>query len=196
MLIGVHGRLHSGKDTVYERMVEMGLKPVRFGFADKLKISAMASLGLRKDALGNDRSDQDLIDLANVMKERGRLIVQVSEGTHFEISGRQYLQFKGTEGGRDVFGQDFWVDGAVSDLDIGGSSLFVCTDVRFVNEAEKILSLGGEVWRVVGADEDTGTHLSEVPLPDHLITHTIDNSERGDSFASLDAQIKALIGAL
>lgn len=69
----------------------------------------------------------------------------------------------------------------------------VITDVRFPNEAERILSCGGEVW-LVDADVRQGPnkdgHASEVRLPDEMITRTIDNN--GDLGALPDHVFQAM----
>lgn len=103
------------------------------------------------------------------------------------------------------FGIDFWVDnllplGAVSvpgfgELEsattrplfwdnfkeswAGFADIGAVTDVRFANEAKRILELDGEVWRIDSDSrlgENADLHVSERPLPDELITRTIDNN--------------------
>lgn len=50
------------------------------------------------------------------------------------------------------------------------------TDLRFENEAQRILALGGEVWRVNNPACESDGHDSEQMLPDNLVTYEIDNS--------------------
>jgi hypothetical protein len=50
------------------------------------------------------------------------------------------------------------------------------TDLRFENEAQRILNLGGEVWRVNNPSCESDGHDSEQMLPDSLVTYEIDNS--------------------
>lgn len=193
MLIGLHGFAESGKDTVYSRIRHLGRQAVRVAFADKLKVSAMRSLGFRQ------AEDSDLIALANQLKDIGVITIDIPGVLTHVITGRQYLQYFGTEGHRDVFSEDFWVDQALlpvmgSDLDHGNMTV-VATDCRFVNEAERIRQLGGEVWEVKGLmSASSDDHPSEVRLPDHLIDLTIDNTVHDDEFAHLDAEITRALG--
>lgn len=196
-LIGLNGFAGSGKDEVFKRIKSFGLAPVRFAFADKLKVSAMTSLGMRYDALGNECTDEELVAIADVLKERGIVEVSVDGVQHFSITGRQYLQYKGTEGGRDTFGDTFWVDlvmaPAIASVEAG--RLVAITDTRFPNEAEAVLAAGGEVWEVLGPEPEVhDDHPSETPLPRHLVTATIDNTVRDDNFSSLGVQLLELLG--
>lgn len=81
---------------------------------------------------------------------------------------RRLLQVFGTEVGRDLFGENVWSDimakrvGAALD---GGHDVVV-TGLRFINEVEAIINLGGETWWVDRGFEDTGTHASENSVTD------------------------------
>ncbi len=196
MLVGLHGRLGPGKDAVYERLCYHGFGPVRIAFADKLKVSAMACLGYSKDYFGEALLDEELVALANDLKDGGVIHIYLGEGGHHTITGREYLQYAGTEGHRDVFGSDFWVEQALLDVTNETEGLYTVTDTRFPNEAEAILARGGEVWRIIGANEETGDHPSEIPLPDEMIARTIDNTIRDDDFASLDQQLRSIMKAI
>lgn len=204
MYIGLHGKMTAGKDTVLERLQIISEKFARFAFADKMKISAMASLGFRHHRTGTT-TDDELIHFANLLKQHGEITVVITiprEGSSpievkKVITGREYLQYSGTEGGRDVFGRDFW---AVQGMDTAGplaqeGKTPTATDVRFPEEAEAIMGVRGEVWEIVGPEDPEAeeSHESETRLPDHMITRTIDNTERGDGFKSLDAQLEKLV---
>jgi hypothetical protein len=191
--IGVHGRLGSGKDTVYERLAELhlDLSVKRLSFADKLKDSACALLGITREQMEEmKRTDATEIEV-HTHHTGGMASVQS------RMNMRTFLQRYGTESHRDIFGQNFWVDQALNPVHFGPHDhdhleMFVFTDVRFENEAQAILNRGGMILRVIGDNEDTGDHASERPLPDRFITATIDNTIRDDGFAHLDNQLREL----
>ena len=59
---------------------------------------------------------------------------------------RKYLQTLGTEAGRDVLGEDVWVNAMRKRLKPGGK--YVITNVRFPNEAALVRELGGKIYRI------------------------------------------------
>jgi hypothetical protein len=207
-LIGLNGRLHSGKDTAVQFIREAtSLRVTRAAFADKLKLSAVRALGF------TDMDVADAVSFCNLLKESGQIVtyVRVQDSDQFDvldskvIEGREFLQLFGTEAHRDVFGFDFWVDAllprpsdhvapgvrianANAKLHMGfpDTDVLVVTDVRFPNEAERIFDLGGEIW-YINADARLGplpeeVHASELPLPSDLITITLYNNSTLDSF--------------
>lgn len=205
-LIGINGFKTSGKDTTYRTVAALaGERVERRAFADKLKI--MAAL-----ALGFERSDEELIALMDSMKDRSLIQVSYSEPSGGEalhdLTGRQYLQWFGAHA-RTVFGDSFWVD-QVAPLDgfefeliwstlgrtgpsVGLPTLGCITDVRYPNEAERVLSLGGVVWEVQRPGLVSDGHSSEKPLPRYLVTRVIDNS--GD-FLHLEREVEAAMNEL
>ena len=104
-MIGLHGRMGSGKDTVLERL--QVLQPGRFervSFADPLKRSAAALLGVSVEKLEEWKRDEEaLLCFGNAENfDAGCMTV------------RKYLQRYGTEAHRDIFGSDFWVNIGIS----------------------------------------------------------------------------------
>ena len=195
-IIGLNGRLHSGKDTAFEEIdlyfAASGLKAKRIAFADPLKLSAALALGYQP------KSVEEAVKICNDLKEHGIIAIGDSRTAPYEddscwidyldsgLTGREYLQFYGTEAHRDVFGQDFWVDACLPpdlfrvDEKYAGVDVLVVTDVRFENEAKRVQNLGGEVW-YIDANERLGplpddAHPSEHPLPSHCIDHTVENN--------------------
>ena len=173
-LIGITGFKTSGKDTTYEaiRTLTEG-QAVRRAFADNLKRIGALALGLDFEAM-------------DYFKEEGR--AEVWDGEWLTtVRGRQYLQNLGV-GAREVFGLNFWVD-QVLPIDKARRELIwrdpktnelpkwaVVTDVRFPNEAHRVLDLGGEVWEVVRPGLESDGHASEIPLPRYLVTRTLNNN--------------------
>lgn len=109
-------------------------------------------------------------------------------------SVRQLLQYMGTEA-RTVFGEDFWVDQVLpnpttaTDQWLGyedqqhtlhamypAAHVLVFTDLRFENEAQRILDLGGFNVRVHREGVTSDGHPSELVLPDELIRYEIPNN--------------------
>lgn len=182
MLIGLHGKARVGKDTVYEMLAEdFEYSPFstvrRDAFADRLKIAAARSLGYHGD-------DKDGIAMMNLLKLEGSeitvFIPTTTDGTGGigkAFTGREYLQWFGTEGHRDVFEPDFWVNAVLPHNWVDDpEEVLVITDVRFPNEAERIRDLGGDVWLIERPEvEGDDSHASEQVLPFDLLDYTIVN---------------------
>jgi len=166
-IIGIHGPSRSGKDTIYQILVEefSTIKFQRQGFADALKVSAALALGLR----GPDDHDAELIAKMDRIKESGQV-----KSPFGMISGRQFLQNYGTEAHRNMFGKDFWVDAVIPDPSfpklmasgvIRNADVLVIPDVRYQNEVTRIVQSGGEIWKVRRDTQDDKTgHISEQEL--------------------------------
>lgn len=183
MIIGLHGKAGSGKDTACEFLIEFlwdqGIYARRDAFADRLKLSAAKALGYMPD------STEEAVKICNDLKTKHIVIVEnffdeeelTFSLTGEHLSGREYLQNYGTEAHRDVFDRDFWVDAVLSKYDAQNEILIV-TDVRFPNEAEAIRLAGGEVWQILrpgNVDLAAEGHSSEQPLPVELVDKVIHN---------------------
>jgi hypothetical protein len=191
-LIGINGFKRSGKDTTHQIINEMRRNVARAAFADKLKIMAAMALGF-------EGTDAELIALMDECKESWHFEIYEHRAMldPFKFfNGREYLQWFGGNA-RKVFGDSFWIDQVLPNparLEAAdwlalcreelyerygfNTGILVVTDVRYPNEARRVLSLGGEVWEVVRPGLVSDGHDSEQQLARELITRTIDN--RGD----------------
>jgi len=123
---------------------------------------------------------------------------------HWGISSRHFLQKFGTEICRNALPQ------AIPDMKIGGTlwvrlfeieqalhpeTNYVISDVRFLDEAECVMRLGGKVIRIVRDTEKTGQehqHASELELNKIEAGQTIYNNKRlVDLYTALELGICA-----
>lgn len=143
MIIGLTGLAGSGKTTVARHLMGMhGF--VRHRMAEPLK-SMLKTLGLTEQQIDGD------------LKE-----------VPCELLGgktpRHAMQTLGTEWGRDLISQNLWVKAWSDSLPHGRN--VVVDDVRFLNEVETIMSIGGYIIHVDRGLKPTGSHLSErIELP-------------------------------
>lgn len=180
-LVGLVGRKRSGKDSVALIMIEQ--KWLRAAFADTVRQVALAidpvvMLGPSLDTVRTfDR-------LAMVVARDGWDNAKVN---HADI--RRFLQRLGTEGVREILGQDLWVDHTMDEEvipNLNAGDNVVITDVRFPNEIDAVRAAGGEIWRIdrPGLGPDTDTHASEMAWrrvqPDVIITNDGDLAELAD----------------
>ena len=86
---------------------------------------------------------------------------------------RQLLQNMGTSVGRDMFGNNFWVELAMSKVNKDEDIVF--TDVRFKNEADAIRKRGGQIWRIIRKGIVPMDHISEHELDDEYFDVIIYN---------------------
>lgn len=196
MLIALNGRLGAGKDTAADR-IEAIFAPERevkrLTFAGPLKRSVCALLGVTLQELEDMKLDPNPTVKVKIpsMEFPNSYIVR-------SLTGRQFLERYGTEAHRDVFGDNFWLDQAIPrDPFLLEHHMWVITDCRFVNEAERVQELGGIVIEIVGPNGREGNgHPSDTPLPDHLIDAVIDNTVHDDNFAHLDTQLRTVLSTI
>jgi hypothetical protein len=179
-VIGLTGRARAGKDTVAAMIAEeLGDFVRREALADRLKVSAARALGF-------DGSDEELVGVMDTLKVCGSVHAAVEHGQYDVqesfLNGREFLQRYGTEAHRDVFGVDFWLDAVLPLTDEGNPSrndhdVLIVSDVRFPNEAQRVLDYGGEVWEVIRPEGERpgAEHVSEAGVPPSLVTLSIVN---------------------
>jgi hypothetical protein len=151
-IIGLSGYARSGKDSAAAILVdECGF--TRVAFADVLRDMAYAI--------------DPYVQLHN-QDSFGRL------STIIDIYGwdraktafpdvRRFLQRLGTEGGRDILGENIWVDTAFARAP---SDKLVITDLRFPNEVDAVKARGGTTARI---------HRPGVAAPNnHASEHSLD----------------------
>lgn len=94
---------------------------------------------------------------------------------------RRLLQKYGTEAGRDIHGQNCWVDickKKIHQLLSEGKRVKV-TDCRFTNEAMMLRNRGAAVIRIAGPSRREGvitSHSSEAGIPDEFVDYHIENN--------------------
>lgn len=176
-IVGVSGKAGSGKDFLAKHVLAArGYKP--FALAWALRAQGYARLA---------PSNTATYDM--VYHDKPPLI-------------RDFLQQLGTEQGRDVFGQEYWVLQAEAWMETlaraGYGNKFVITDVRFPNEAQFVRDLGGKLIRMAGRRADLGAaaeHVSETALDSYIGWDAVLHNEAGMTATGLETQL-VLLGVL
>lgn len=163
MIIGLSGYAQVGKDTVAQYLVDnYGYR--RVAFADQIRKALY-----RLDPVLTDIDEFSWVTLSNAVDHVGWETLKQNSG-----EARRLLQRFGTEVGREMFGDNFWVDQALK-----GVSKFdkvVVTDVRYPNEYKAIKRLEGKIVRIVKPSVTAiNDHASESALDGYLFDGTIDN---------------------
>lgn len=189
-IIGLTGFAQSGKDTAAGFLVERGW--TRLAFADILRqslynLNPIVIPGDDGDGMAvgpTHRRVQHLVDSYgwDVIK------VQVPEV-------RELLQRMGTEVGRQLYGENFWVQMAMRQMrqdHHNGEFNYVFTDVRFPNECDAVHNHGGLVFRIDRGNSAVNAHASEA----HVLTMPVDGVIRntGD-LAAYEAEVLKVTGA-
>lgn len=184
MIIGLSGPARSGKNTAAKFIAEEfgdNFFVNEWSFAYDLKVSAAESLG----------ETEDHVEFCDALKTQGTIRVYLDDHKVIEISGRQYLQFYGTEGHRKVFKEDFWVDNLLDKIKANahpGSAteerLDIVTDARFDNEAIGIRETPlGKIVNIKRPDVEVGDkHASEAGISPEYIDATVVNDGSLENF--------------
>jgi energy-coupling factor transporter ATP-binding protein EcfA2 len=155
MIIGLSGRMKSGKDTVLKLMRELldhkSYTIVRQSFADALKLEVAEACGVSLNFLEEH-------------KDNFRLI----------------LQGWGTDFRRNLYSKEYWISKWMERYSLynwGPKNILVATDVRFLNEQACLKDLGGIIVRIA-RDEDKRSeyaHQSETELDHYTPNYIIYN---------------------
>lgn len=160
MLIGLSGYARTGKDTLADYLVEA------HGFTKKSFADPMREALYRLDP--QIECNGYLVSL-----KQGVNLLGWEELKKASPDIRPLLQRFGTEVGRGLWGQDFWVEQMNLDALQGNT---VIADVRFWNEADAIRRAGGVVWRITRPGVTaTNNHISEIELDSYAFDAHINN---------------------
>lgn len=159
MIIGLTGYAQSGKDTVANILVEKyGYQ--RVAFADPIRALLYEANPMLKEGY----RVQGLVDSYGWDKVK----VDYPEA-------RRLLQDLGV-GARKIFGDMFWVQQALSQVNL--ESKYVITDVRYPNEAKAIRKYdNSQIWRIkrIGI-KAVNAHVSESAMEGEKVDQIFVNS--------------------
>jgi hypothetical protein len=139
MIIGICGLIGSGKDTIADYLVEQH-NFQKMSFADKLK-DAVAQMFEWDRQLLDGKTDE-----SRAWREQPDAYWSKELGK--SVTPRYALQMFGTECMRNGFYDGIWVSLAKKKIMDNPQINWVIPDVRFVNEADMIKTVGGLVWWV------------------------------------------------
>lgn len=148
-VVGLAGYARSGKDSAAKALISAGYQ--RLALADLVR-RALEAINPWIPEVGMSLSDA-------LNKYTWDFLKSAYPGV------RQLLQRCGTEAGRNLLGEDVWVNALLSRMEDGGR--YVVTDIRFRNEVAAVLRLGGQVVRI--------TRPGRGPVNDHASEHDLDD---------------------
>lgn len=136
-IVGINGLKRSGKDTVGKYLVrDHGY--TRLSFAQPL-YDAVERLdpyiGFQYRGWEPGDTETVKVRLSTALADVGGWEA-LKESPQFKDEVRRLLERMGTEVGRELFGQNFWVEMAVAKIKDG--QRYVFTDMRFPNEFEAV----------------------------------------------------------
>lgn len=199
-LIGISGKIGSGKDTAAEIIKLLIANP---DFSDGTIAHFVST---KTNAI--NKADWHIKKFAGVLKEVASLLTGIPthmfEDQDFKktllgnewgrltkenplnsitpfknvtflemMSVREFLQKLGTDAMRNGLHPNTWVNATFANYK-PGESKWIITDVRFPNEAEAIENRDGVLLRI-NRNTDTGDHPSETALDHYGFKHVIEN---------------------
>jgi hypothetical protein len=171
-IIGISGKIGSGKDTFAELLAEqLRGKVERHALADKLRLITEIVSGVRMTTT-HEVNKPFCNEVRNYTQDQKNVVIK-----QFDKTIGESLQLVGTDLFRDNYDTDIWVKSFFNEeLDdkLNDGKIIVVPDVRFVNEADYILQEGGYLIRLegdpMGVRENSLrdlNHISETNLDDY-----------------------------
>lgn len=160
-LIGMHGFAGTGKDTVAQILSDHGYHRVAFATPILESLSTLNPI-VSVDSMGRMLRFNDVLEMEGYEEAKKTL------------EFRRLMQVFGTDVGRDLFGENVWVDQAKKKM--GPKGKFIITDVRFPNEVKMVKSLGGTLVKILRPGyTPVNEHISDSGLPDRLFDRILIN---------------------
>jgi len=169
LIIGIHGKLGSGKGTVSNYIAEyfnnLGIPIYYRMFALPLKQVVEILSGIKMETKTDNFFEDGITDYTQKQKE---IFVP-----HFNMTIGQMLQKVGTDVFRDHFDKNTWVKTLfeVNYTQTKNNSVYLISDARFPNEADEVKKRSGILLSVNGKQHIDSTrninHISETAMDDY-----------------------------
>ena len=194
MIIGINGKIGSGKDTV-GKIAQCLINHPKVTNKDLLWM-------IENDVVAEEYSKCEIKKFAGKLKEIASLLTGIDiedfEDQEFKklymspewgMTYREFLQKLGTEAMREGLHTNVWVNALFADYKHSKTCNckkgcrcahdlpnWIITDMRFPNELEAVEERKGITIRVVRSGTAVGTHPSETALDDAYFDHVISNN--------------------
>lgn len=183
MIIGISGRMGTGKDTLADMILKLKPEFEKKAFADKLKEIANLLTGIPIEKF-NSQS----FKLENMPKEWDWF-----NDPQDPMKVREFLQSLGTDAIREGLHDDAWVIALMAQYKIEEPNEilpnWVVADIRFPNEAEAIRKKDGILIRINKKTMKPNHHDSELAMNDYGNWNEIYDNDKGleelENFAKL-----------
>jgi hypothetical protein len=205
MIIGINGKIGSGKDTV-GKIIQWLTKPeldgsyIGFQTYDDITLDRVSDWKIKKFA-GKLKEIASLLTGIDVEKFEDQDFKKTNLEKNWDVKSkyrdrrppkpmtvREFLQKLGTEAMRDGLHTNVWVNALFADYKHSKTCNckkgcrcahdlpnWIITDMRFPNEMEAVVEKGGITIRVVRPGTVTGEHPSEIALDGHTMHYEIIN---------------------
>lgn len=149
MLIGLSGKINSGKDLSFQFLHELYPSAINVKFATRLKETVAALAG---------------VDVSYCYTRDSKTSMRIP---HLQNKTLRELQQEIGTAMKTMYGDDVWINIALDNLP--QDQVVIITDVRFPNEAEAIKRRGGTLIRIIRPDNKEGAsdHESEVAMDNY-----------------------------
>lgn len=170
MIIGISGRMGSGKDTVAKMIQEIDAK-YRVEETSIWEIKKYAS-ALKKIASILTGVPETMFEVPEFKEKNMPENWRNTNG--YLMTYREFLQRLGTEAVRNNIHHNAWVNALMSSCTYKDN--WIITDVRFHNEMDAIKKKNGIIIRVTRSDQDHKSyHISENALDSETFDFVIEN---------------------
>jgi ABC-type oligopeptide transport system ATPase subunit len=199
MIIGINGKIGSGKDTVGKIIQylqcyntgEITIEDVMSNPEHEWWLEEQSKFEIKKFA-GKLKEIASLLTGIDIEDFEDQEFKKLYMSPEWGMTYREFLQKLGTEAMREGLHTNVWVNALFADyvpnwkfegegIEIDDVSLikeypnWIITDMRFPNEMEAVVEKGGITIRVVRPGTVTGEHPSEIALDGHTMHYEIIN---------------------
>jgi hypothetical protein len=166
MIIGLSGKIGSGKSTVSEIFQQNGY--YLDSFANSVKDVSNIIFGFDRNKLdGLTKEDREWREKPD---EKYSLLLEKS------FSPRDSLILIGTNFGRNLIHKDVWIETVFNRYNLNQNKKLLITDVRFPNEYDSIKKRNGVIIRLERNNLNLINHESETSLDNHEFDFIIYNN--------------------
>ncbi len=192
MLIGIVGKMGTGKDYLLTNIIIEMLKNrnqnyIQLSFADQIKVNVMTKCDVSFEEIYINKTYQT----------------------------RHQLQIEGTENGRDILGENIWInyfDNWKKVHESRGINFILVSDIRFKNEFDYVKNSGGIIIKIVAPIRNNtrlfnesdgnsvlmkslGSHKSECELDNlnDLLFDLVINNDPGEDLKQYTSDINILL---